>query len=258
MSETVTEPVEPVVTETPEPAPAPQPVEATPEAETEPTPEPGAAPTEPEQPKPRRADRHVANLTARLAAERDALAAAERRAEAAEALLRAGREGDLPNPTPAMDVEARATQIAAEREFNRKLAEIDTSGKKELGSEAWEEAKSVLTGLGATANQAFLQALAETENPAKIFAALADDTDQLVGMLAKSPQAMAVQLARLDVKMEAAPPKPVLSNAPKPPVPIRAAAVEAEPDWHDPRMSIQEWNKIADKMLPRHLGGRRA
>ena len=82
-----------------------------------------AAAAEPK--KPTRQERHVANLTrtaAEATRERDALL---RRAEAAEALLAAGKGADPEKPlaspaartAPATDVEARATQIAAEREL---------------------------------------------------------------------------------------------------------------------------------------------
>lgn len=257
MSETTTEPTES--------APDPQPLaDATPEVSTEAAPEQAAEPVaepEPEQPKPRRADRHVANLTARLAAKEAEVLAAEQRAQAAEAMLQAGREtnGDAtPRPGPSLpaDIEARADAIAAQREFNRRLADIDTNGKKEAGSEAWEGAKAILTGLGATKNQAFLEALAETSNPTKIFAALADDSDEVMALLRKSPAAMAAHLGRLDAKMETAA-TPRASNAPKPTAPLRTPAVQPEPDLYDEKLSMREWAALWDKQAPKSLGGRR-
>jgi len=256
MSETNTDPVIPEV------APVPVPVvdvssSSTPDA----PPEQVAAPeTPPEpEPKPRRADRHVANLTARLAAKEAELAAAERAREAAEALVRAGRtetpETQPTAPVRGLDVETRANQIAAEREFNRRLADIDAAGKKELGDAAWMEAKSLMTGLGATGNQAFLEALAETSNPSRVFAALAEDSDELTAILAKSPAAMAAHLGRLDAKMEQ-PKPPAISRAPTPPAPIRTPAVEPEPDIYDDKLSMKEWAALWDKRAPKHLGGR--
>jgi hypothetical protein len=224
--------------------------------------EPAAEP-EPEQPKPRRADRHVANLTARLAAKEQEVLEAERRAQAAEAMLQAGREGtgsDTPRQPATLptDIEARADAIAAQREFNRRLSDIDAAGKKEAGTETWEGAKAILTGLGATKNQAFLEALAETSNPTKIFAALADDSDEVMALLRKSPAAMAAHLGRLDAKMETTT-APRASSAPKPPAPLRTPAVapDTEELFFDPKTSIKEWAKLYDARMPKSLGGRR-
>jgi hypothetical protein len=237
-------------------------VETTPEVQTEASSdqvaEPAETQAEPEQPKPRRADRHVANLTARLSAKEAEVAAAERRAAAAEAMLQAAREGNgtgQPQTFPT-DIEARADEIARQREFNKRLTDIDTAGKKEAGGETWEEAKSILTGLGATQNQAFLEALAETSNPTKIFAALADDSDEVVALLKKSPAAMAAHLGRLDAKMETTA-TPRASSAPRPPAPLRTPAVQPEPDLYDEKLSMKEWAAIWDKQAPRSLGGRR-
>jgi hypothetical protein len=256
MSETTTDPA-------PEPIAAPDPVvEATVTETTQAAADPEPETPEPEptpEPKPRRADRHVANLTARLAAKDAEVQAAERRAQAAEALLQAGRGDDTEPPPPRQqqpDVETRATQIAAEREFQRRLSDIDAAGTKDLGKDAWEEAKSVLTGLGATSNQAFLEALAETANPAKVFAALADDSDELVALLRKSPAALAAQLGRIDARMETTTTKAV-SNAPKPPARIQATAVEAEPNLYDDKISMRDWLALREKSAPRSLGGRR-
>jgi len=257
MSETTQEPLT-------ESAPVPLSTDASPEVSTETAPEQVAEPVaepEPEQPKPRRADRHVANLTARLAAKEAEVLAAEQRAQAAEAMLQAGRDGngaDTPRQPASLptDIEARADAIAAQREFNRRLADIDAAGKKEAGAETWEGAKGILTALGATKNQAFLEALAETSNPTKIFAALADDSDEVTALLRKSPAAMAAHLGRLDAKMETTA-APRASSAPKPPTPLRTPAVQPEPDLYDEKLSMKEWAALWDKQAPKSLGGRR-
>lgn len=212
-------------------------------------------------PKPDKIERRVGNLTRKLADEGRARASAEARAEAAEALLRANAP-DAPPPAsrqPATDVEARAAQLVAEREFSRRMNEIDATGKKDLGADQWERAKDTLTGLGATNNTAFLQALAETENPAKIFADLADDTDVLMDLLAKSPAAMAARLGKMDARLSAPAARPI-SNAPPPAPKVRASGVAPEPDPHNypPNMSMKEWTKMMDAYLPPHLGGKKA
>jgi hypothetical protein len=225
-----------------------------------------AAEPEPEQPKERRQprlERHVANLTRELAEKDRRVEESERRAQAAEAMLQAGRDGageqaSRPGPSLPTDIEARADAIAAQREFNRRLSDIDAAGKKEAGTETWEGAKAILTGLGATKNQAFLEALAETSNPTKIFAALADDSDEVMALLRKSPAAMAAHLGRLDAKMETTA-APRASSAPKPPAPLRTPAVQPDSEelFFDPKTSIKEWAKLYDARMPKSLGGRR-
>jgi hypothetical protein len=259
MSETVPDQTPPDPAPEPDPAPTPAPVTPT---EPDAPPEPVATAEPDSAPKPRRTDRHVANLTARVASETQARDAAERRAEAAEALLRAGQQppADQPAPPPRtdlVDVETRAAQLIQEREFNRRLAEIDAAGKKEIGADAWEQAKATHTGLGAVSNQAFLAALAETENPAKIFTALADDTDALVELLGKSPAAMAARLGRMDAEISRPAPKP-LSSAPVPAPRVHGGAVVPEPDpYNYPKgMGMKEWNAMMDKILPPSLGGK--
>ncbi len=219
-------------------------------------------PTEPEpapKPNPKRTDRHIANLTKAVGDEQRLREAAERRAEAAEALLRVNRQGDdetppQPRQAPPVDVETRAAQLVQEREFNRRLSEIDAAGKKELGADAWEAAKATHTGLGAVNNQAFLAALAETENPAKIFSALADDTDTLVELLAKSPAAMAAKLGRMDAEIARPVIKP-LSSAPVPAQRVQGnGGVVAEFDpYNVPKgMSMKEYDREMTKWEKAH------
>lgn len=237
-------PVDPPVAET----------QAEQQEETAPEPEPA--------PKPRRTDRHIAHLTRAAADAERARDAAEARAAAAEALLRAGREDDGEQPPPQhqpqMDVETRAAQLLAERAFSARMIAIDAAGKKEHGAASWQAAKETMNALGAVANLNFLAALAETDSPQKIFAELADDPDTLMGLLAKPPAAMAAALGRMDAKMSVVTP-PRASQAPVPPRKIAATSVVPEASLYDApaTMTMAEWTKIADRMLPPHLGGTR-
>jgi hypothetical protein len=251
MSETITDPVA-----APAETPAPEPEAAATPAPEAATPEP---PAEPEAPaKPDKVERRIANLNRKVADEARAREAAERRANAAEALLQADKPDGTPTPRHEPDIETRAAQIVAEREFNRRLGEIDATGKTELGAETWEAAKATLTGLGATGNQAFLQALAEAENPAKLFAHYADDTDALMELLSKSPAAMAAKLGRMDAQLSRPIVRP-LSAAPAPSPKLAPSAVvpEANPHAYPPGMSMREWNKMMDAYLPPSLGGKK-
>lgn len=209
--------------------------------------------------KPTRQERHVANLTRKAAEETRAREAAEKRAEAAEALLAAGKTGDDTKPPatpPARTAEPDREALRAEIRFNDRLAEIDASGKKELGADVWETAKATLTGLGAVNNKHFLQALAETENPAKIFAHMADDTDALVELLNKPPAAMAARLGRLDASFAKPTAKP-LSAAPKPAAKVEGGGAPPAVNIYDKNLPDAEFYREIDKLLPPHLGGKR-
>ena len=145
--------------------------------------------------------------------------------------------------------------LRAEIRFNDRLAEIDTTGKKELGADQWEAAKATLTSFGAVKNMAFLQALAETEHPAKIFATLADDTDQLMELLGKPPAALAARLGRMDAALAKPTVKP-LSSAPKPPPKVDGGSNPPTPSLHDPKLSDAEFTREAQKLMPHLFGGR--
>lgn len=216
-------------------------------------------PAEPEPaPKPEKIERRIANLTRKMAEETRAREAAERERDAALALANAGKDDVPPRRDAPQDIEARAAELVARREFDARITEIDTSGKKELGADQWEQAKATMQGLGATANAAFLQALAETENPVKLFAQLADDTDALMELLQRSPAAMAARLGKMDAKLSQPVVRP-LSAAPSPPPKVKTGGVAPEPDIYNypKNMSMREWNKIADQLLPVRLGGKK-
>lgn len=226
------------------------------EVVTETPPETTETPAEP--PKPDKVERRIANLTRKMGEESRRAAAAEARAEAAERRLNTSEPDAAPAPQRPVDVETRAGQLVEEREFNRRLNEIDSAGKKEFGGDSWEAAKTTLTGLGATSNKAFLEALAEAENPSKLFAHFADDTDELLALLEKPAAAMAAKIGRLDAQMS----KPVtrpLSAAPAPAPKIRASGVvpEANPHNYPANMSMKEWTKMMDAHLPPSLGGKK-
>lgn len=259
MSETIESQPAPEPEIVPDAAPQPESAVETPQE----TPEAPAEPEPKPEPKPKRTDRHIAHLTARAAEEQRLREAAERRAEAAEALLRANKpEGDETSPAPRQsgpqDVEARARELVQEQRFTQRLSEIDAKGKTELGADQWEQAKATLTGLGAVNNQAFLQALAETDAPHKIFASLADDPDVLMDLLNKPPAAMAAKLGRMDAEMSR-PAVKSISAAPMPAAKVAPSGVVPTPSIYDypANMSMREWNKMMDNALPPHLGGKR-
>jgi len=232
--------------ETTDAAPVPvEPTAAAPEtpAEAAPPPETAAEPA-----KPKQADRRFAHLTAKLASEAAAREAAERRAAAAEALLEAAKppeERRSTPTTPTETVEQRATQIVAEREFAAKRNALIEAGNREMTPAVWTEKTDVLHSLGATNNQAFMDALVDLPpaTATKLVAQLADDADGLVGLLAKAPAAIGVTMGRMAAELSRPAPAPRLSNAPRPAAPVTAAVVVPQLSIHDDNLSMAEWNR---------------
>lgn len=244
MSETVTDntapeaPQEAAVTE------APKVVDQVAEPEAAPQPE-----------KPKQGDRRFAIMTAKLKAEEAARQSAERERDAALALANAGKDLDPPAPTRNVphDIEVAAARLVQQREFETRRDVVVTEGSKEYPD--WQERTAILHGLGATSNAAFMEALVELPNAAKLVAHLADDADALVTLLGKSPTAMAAAMGRMDAELS----KPVtrtLSNAPKPVTAITTPAVVKEPDAYDEKLSMRDYVALRNKQAPRHLGGR--
>jgi hypothetical protein len=228
------------------------------------TPDPAAAPASPEPtqdaaepPKPKQGDRRFAHLTARAAADKARADDAERRLAAAEALLAAKTpDGDpAPRTTPTdAEIDRRAAERVAQREFDGRRQSLIQQGMKELGPDAWTEKTDILGSLGATENPAFMQALVELPGAHKLVAKLADDADGLMALLAKSPVAMAAEMGRMAAEIDRTPARP-LSNAPRPAAPINTPAVVPEPDVHDEKLSMAEYVALRRKTAPRHLGG---
>ncbi len=254
MSETTTEAPDTA----PENAPA-VPVDAPVDAaapETQPAAEtlPAAQETAPATPPAAKPDKRFANMTRKLADEARAREAAEARAAAAEALLQQQRGGDdapQQRGQPQVDVETRAAQLVEQRDLNSKLAEIDNAGRQDIGAD-WETHKQTMTALGATKNEAFLKALAVTENAAQIFAALAEDTDELLNLLNKPPEVMGARLGRMDAKLSTpkAPLRPT-SNAPRPPAPVQTSSAPATPDLNElAKGSVDDFVRQMKKDFP--------
>ena len=186
----------------------------------------------------------------------------ERELAAAQALIRQAK-GEDPTPTPIptkpADIQAEARKLVEQERFTERLKEIDTKGAEEIGADDWALAKQTMTGLGAVQNDAFLHALSALDNPHKVFATLADDTDTLMDLLEKPPAVMAARLGRMDASLTA-PKAPPLSAAPQPSPKVKGSSVPAEPTPYNypSNMSMKEFNAMMDKWLPPSLGGKRA
>ena len=252
MSETLS------ATETPVAAPveAAQPVEtvAAPVEQAAPEPEP-EAPKEPEPPRKPQGDRRFAIMTAKLKAEEAARLAAERELHALRELANVDKADPLeaPKREAPQNIEEAARKLVQQREFDARRQSVIAEGAKEFPD--WQERAEIVHGLGATSNPAFMEALVELPNAAKIIAHLSEDADALVALLNKSPTAMAAAMGRLDAEMS----RPVtrkLSAAPAPIKPVTTPSVAPEPTISDDNLSMKEWIALRNKQAPRHLGGR--
>lgn len=214
--------------------------------------------------KPDPVNRRIANLNRKAADSDRARDAAIARAEAAEALLAASRTGDgerEPTSVPraavgGTDVEARAAQLVAEREAAQTRQRVIDAGIKQFGEKAWNDRAAVLQEFGATTNPGFMEALLESENPTAIVAALTDDTGALDDLLRKSPAALATHLGRMDAGFSKPAAKPI-SGAPKPAARVEPGGGAVVPNIYDPKMSMADFQREMDKLLPVHLGGKR-
>ncbi len=237
------------------PAPDPDPATPSPEAEA-------AAADPPAKPDPVKA--RLTNLTRKYAEADRARELADRRAEAAEALLAATRTADpdappppAPRPAPATsDVETRAAQLLAERAATESRQKVIAAGVKEFGEKEWNDRAAILQEYGATLDPHFMGALLETEHPTRIIATLSDDTDALDALMKKSPTARALALGKMDAAFAKPAARP-LSSAPKPAARVEGGATQVAADIYDPKMSMAEFQREMDKLLPVHLGGKR-
>ncbi|OYV74784.1 MAG: hypothetical protein B7Z66_15320 [Chromatiales bacterium 21-64-14] len=252
-------------------APAPEPevpavAPETPVAEAPPAPEP----TEAEKAAAARETKKQEDIRKRINAltrrgaeaerERDALRA-ER--DAMKALLESRNppaEPETPRPAPTAlpddVIQARARELRDAERFQERTRDLISKGAKELGADTWNEKTGILAEMGATNNQAFMQALAELPDAHKLVAYLADDLDVLNGLLARGPVAMAAEMGRITAAITAPAPR-TLSAAPKPAASVSGRAA-ADPDVYDGSLSMAEYVKLRRKQAPASLGGEKA
>jgi hypothetical protein len=188
-------------------------------------------------------------MSAKLAAaEREARKFQEER-DAALALASAGKEPTTQPAPRAESVEAAAERLLAQRQVETRRQALIAEGSRELGAEGWQEKTDVLHGLGATQNEAFMEALVSLppSTAAKLVASLADDADGLIDLLGKSKYAIATEVGRMAAEISKPAPAPKLSNAPRPPATVQPAAVIKELDIYDETLSMAEWSKAWDK-----------
>lgn len=213
-----------------------------------------AAPPEPDVPNPPADDpqpdpkpapqdwalKRIAEITAKR---REAEAEAARWREIAER-SQAGGNQDVSTPVPQQNVDqlARAyaeNMRAQERERDR-LAQIETAGRKEFGTE-FDSAVQNLNAAGVGGPE-FLKVIAEVPNAEKVVAWLGkqDNLGEAVRIAGLSPIQMGIEMTKLSEKAAKAMTKQV-SKAPPPVQHIEGGSSAS--DQVEPPVNSKEWFK---------------
>lgn len=249
---------EPLPAPEPQPEPAPQP-----EPEPAPLPAPEPAPEPQPEPEPKPAARKTPWFQSVIATERQGREQAEARAAIAEAALAAANaaprvdaEGKpvAPAPKPAetqTDFEARVAAEAGRRvyfsDLNAKANKIHDDGKAAFPD--WTDAVQNLNlagVLGEKAPPAFLDAITRLDAAPKVLHHLGTNPEEATRLAALPPLAMAVELAKLDLKLGTT---PAPSRAPKPiAAVVRGQAVKNAGGLTD-EMTDSEWVAEREKQL---------
>ncbi len=240
------------------PAPPLDPADAAADAAADP-PEPPAAPAAPAAPTPAAdwKDRRIATLTARLREEQRQKAAAP--------------ADSPPAPAPAADqaeldrlVTARAAEMSAVDEFNRRCSEVVDAGK--AAHPDFLDRVNDLKGLvdfgnlaEATNYNQFLLAALETGEAPTLLHRLGGNLNEAMRLLALSPMKMAVELTKM---VTAAPPAET-SGAPRPirppggaPAGSRDPIAPDDPERAD-RLTTAEWMRRRNAQEAARGDGRR-
>jgi hypothetical protein len=144
-------------------------------------------------------------------------------------------------PVPEPDVESRAAQIAAQREFDRSCNEIYSKGKEAYAD--FDDSLKSFANLGGLTPQ-FIEATMEAGDAHVLLQTLAQDMDEASRIMALSPTRQAVALAKVATKLQAA---PKTSSAPPPIRSIGSGGTSVEKDPE--KMPMKEWLAWREKGL---------
>lgn len=221
-------------------------------------PDSGAPSSPPEQPpvSPDWRDRRIATLTRRLR---------EIQERGTPAPTPAPTQGTTPAPVPDQAiVEARARELAAIQDFNRRCDDTALTGRAQFGEEAFNGRINNLQKLvdqsdpaSVTAYNALLLAAIDTGEGAKVLHSLGADLNEAQRILGMQPTKMAVELTKRAI----APPTET-SEAPKPITPIGSrgtphTAIEPDdPDKAD-HLSTAEWMRRREKQVSDKIAAER-
>lgn len=130
-------------------------------------------------------------------------------------------EPAAPTSPQAVDrlIDARATQLVAQREFVKQCNDVFDKGEKEVpGFKDGLKGYDVFGGLGKFPT--FVQATVKLENGHKILHELGTNLDEAERILSLPVVDQAIELAKLDLKMKNISTAPPVSNVPAPIAPI--------------------------------------
>lgn len=252
----VTSPVVEPTVPVPDPVPDPAPSATTTTTDNQPKPTPEWAQKRINE---LTASRHAAERAA--ASEKSARLAAEARATELLSQI-ANKDPNAPAPAATSnlseeEVERRAKekaiQIAQQNEFNKACNDIAETGKEKFKD--WDDALKNLTLVGAIGKDVspdFLETAIELKNPASILHHLGMNLEEAERVAKLPPKKMAMEMARIEAKLNAPAPAPVIppvSNAPAPVIPVGGAAKPGAPSIDDPNLSGEEWMALRSKQV---------
>lgn len=180
------------------------------------------------------------------------IAALARQNEALQAMMNAQRpttEGGTgeeaavhtpPQPNQA-EIDRKATEIANQREFQRKFDAFDALGRKEFPD--FREKCNTLASIGASERPDFMPIVLDMPEAHKIIVQLADNPDEAERILSLPTPRLALELAKLSL----AKPKPV-SSAPEPIKPLGGSAGKTGDRLADDA-PVSEWMKAREKQI---------
>jgi len=148
----------------------------------------------------------------------------------------------------------KAAQIAKANEFTKACNTVADAGKKQY-KEEWDEALSNLNLVGALGKgvpPTFLENVIELKDPHKVLHYLGMKAEEGERISRLTPTKMAIELARIEAALAAPPvePKPPVSNAPAPVIPVGGQAKNvAPPSLDDPHLDAAEWYALRAKQL---------
>lgn len=178
------------------------------------------------------------------------IAAQAREIEAQKALLSAKTEPSAADPTqpipgmvPASEVDRLANQRSEQREFERKVSDWDTAGRKEFPD--FVQQCNEVAAMGAAERPEFMRIVADIDNGHKLIPLLAQNPDEAARILALPQHRMAIELGKLSLKQPA--PKPV-SAAPEPIKPLGSPAGGKANSLSDDA-STAEWMKARQAQI---------
>lgn len=155
-----------------------------------------------------------------------------------------GGSSAAPSGLTQADVESRAAELAARREFDARCNAVIQAGQK-AHPDFMTKLQHLQLSAGGQLPPSFIETLLETDDPAKVIHALGGDVAKATEILDLPPAKQAIALAKFEVELaKKIPAKPKVSKAPEPITPQVTGAGGTESgtlDVTDTSLPIKEW-----------------